>query len=423
MIKRLSVRHFGNERGGVLAFVALALAGVVGMSALAVDLGMLYTAREEAQRAADSAALAGASAFLSFKPSDAVDPARTRAYEYALRNEIRQEQIDSADVTSVQIDVAKQRVTVVIRRQDIPLWFARILGVNTSTVSALAAAEAVEAGTSQCLKPFALPDLWDDADNDPNGNNIWDFNPFATGRNSPNELWQFDASKGDRYKKYTGEGGGRDETGYGGGYRDESPNSVGVKYDNDFGRQVMIKSNDPSSALQPGVFYPWRLPMDPAMETQCKLQYGGTENGGKTYAANICNCNNIPIAIDQEVDIQPGNMIGPTQHGLAQLLKMDPHATWDADENRVVDSEYGDNWMASPRVIKIGLMDPTLVTSSGMQRIKFNNFALLFIEDLNVGNGQNKVPIVARFLRYVSGSETSPGQTTGSLIKTLRLVK
>ena len=56
-----------NENGGVLALMAVALLGLLGMAALAVDLAMAFSARAEAQRAADSAALAGGSAFLDFE--------------------------------------------------------------------------------------------------------------------------------------------------------------------------------------------------------------------------------------------------------------------------------------------------------------------------------------------------------------------
>ncbi|MGH2394838.1 MAG: pilus assembly protein TadG-related protein, partial [Candidatus Limnocylindria bacterium] len=49
-----------DERGSTIVFVSLAMAALLSIVALAVDVGMLYTARGEAQRAADAAALAGA---------------------------------------------------------------------------------------------------------------------------------------------------------------------------------------------------------------------------------------------------------------------------------------------------------------------------------------------------------------------------
>lgn len=51
-----------SERGQVLAFLAVALVGLLGFTALAVDGGMLYSDRRHAQNAADTSSLAGANA-------------------------------------------------------------------------------------------------------------------------------------------------------------------------------------------------------------------------------------------------------------------------------------------------------------------------------------------------------------------------
>ena len=56
-------KHVRNKRGGVLVLYTVAMVAMMGMAALAIDLGMLRKSRAEAQRAADAAALAGASAF------------------------------------------------------------------------------------------------------------------------------------------------------------------------------------------------------------------------------------------------------------------------------------------------------------------------------------------------------------------------
>src|SRR3954469_5026903 len=54
-----------SEKGMTIAMVALCIVVLFAMAALAVDLGVLYTARTSAQHAADAAALAGAYTFLS----------------------------------------------------------------------------------------------------------------------------------------------------------------------------------------------------------------------------------------------------------------------------------------------------------------------------------------------------------------------
>src|SRR5690554_6197874 len=79
-----------NQRGAVILLVMLSVSAMLGMLALAVDIAVLFTARSEAQRAADAAALAGASGYREYDPQVhpmlAVDRARQLAYEYATRN-------------------------------------------------------------------------------------------------------------------------------------------------------------------------------------------------------------------------------------------------------------------------------------------------------------------------------------------------
>ena len=47
------------RRGGVIVQVAVMMTVVMGMGALAIDVGAMYTAKTELQAAADLAALAG----------------------------------------------------------------------------------------------------------------------------------------------------------------------------------------------------------------------------------------------------------------------------------------------------------------------------------------------------------------------------
>src|SRR5262245_51463113 len=54
-----------GRRGVVAVFAALCMALIIGMAALALDLGNMYLIRGELQRAADAAALAGAGAYAS----------------------------------------------------------------------------------------------------------------------------------------------------------------------------------------------------------------------------------------------------------------------------------------------------------------------------------------------------------------------
>lgn len=68
----MSRRRGGSERGSVAITVALCMTVLLGLAALVVDVGLNWATRTSAQTAADSAALAGASALLVDGPAAAV---------------------------------------------------------------------------------------------------------------------------------------------------------------------------------------------------------------------------------------------------------------------------------------------------------------------------------------------------------------
>lgn len=159
-----------NERGATAAFVAVGIFVVLGMVALAVDLGKLVSARTESQRVSDSAALAGAAAFIFVSDSDPATQAqyaREWAKEYAAYNEVMDRSVTLRDPEDIDVMPADRKVRVrSIHRADyggaITTHFARVFGVNEVDVSSSAAAEASLTGTSvSCLLPIVIPDGWE----------------------------------------------------------------------------------------------------------------------------------------------------------------------------------------------------------------------------------------------------------------------
>ena len=80
-----------EQRGSVLVVVAGSMLALTSVVALAIDVGLMTTARVEAQRAADAAALAGAGAFIASPGNGGL--ARVLATEYAAANTIRSETV------------------------------------------------------------------------------------------------------------------------------------------------------------------------------------------------------------------------------------------------------------------------------------------------------------------------------------------
>jgi len=384
-VKRWSLPQvLRDERGSVMVVVALAMTALLSMVALAVDVGMLFTARGEAQRVADAAALAGAGSFL--EQWNNADRARNVAIEYGSYNTVRAEDVVIL-AEDVEVDMATHRVTVAVRRtadrgSAVATWFARVFGVDEVDIAARATAEAAPAGAAICLMPVTLPDAWDDE----NENQAYD----------PGEL--YDAP----------------QTGYGSDWRDgqSSNNGIdpnGTTYDDDFGRPLTIKEGDASGTLVASWFFPWDIPQVD----------GQPVVGADRFRWNIANCNTSIVHLGQKYNFENGGMTGPTKQGVEALIAKDSDAEWDVDADSVVGSAYRP-WKASPRVVKIPLFDPTQKLQPGKKPIVFNNFTDFFVVGL-----QGK-DVIGRFL-YASGigvgSTGTGGAQEGPFLKYVHLVE
>jgi Flp pilus assembly protein TadG len=401
-----------DDRGSALVLVALSAFALLSISALAIDIGMLLTARDEAQRTADASALAAAAEYLKTSATDAVAPGKQWAKNLAAENDVRNEPVDTTLVsTSALVDSTEQMVVqmmpdsfkarVTVYRPALGLWFARIFGVNTWGVAATAVAQATDAGAAKCLKPFVMPDIWSEATQDGNGDRVED----------NGESWTYDPNSGDSYEAFDGNPNNPNATGYGSQWRNGYGNGDGIRYD--YGRQITLKYQNPlqnknqSFVPTPGIFLPWDLPDST----------GSTQPGGAAYRQNIQTCNTNTVQLGVPYPIENGNMVGPTYQGVTDLIAQDPNASWDPTSQVVVGSSAGStNWMNSPRVVKLAMSAPGQLYSPGKQTVVFNNFALFFIEGMN----SNHDAVTGRFLYYATGDSNGP--VNGSLVKQIRLV-
>jgi uncharacterized membrane protein len=167
---RTSPGRTRNRRGPSLVFGTLFVLASLAISALAVDIGMLYAARGEVKRIADASALAGASAFLGVPVSIsmAVDSAKVRAKLHAGRSSILHTPVDTSFVSEndltetskeifVEVDPQNRLVRVRVQRRGIGLWFARLLGTETAHVGAWAAAQAANPNRATRLARYTIP--------------------------------------------------------------------------------------------------------------------------------------------------------------------------------------------------------------------------------------------------------------------------
>ncbi|MGA2234596.1 MAG: pilus assembly protein TadG-related protein [Terriglobales bacterium] len=186
---RTNLRHslrLNHEQGVVITLVAVFMLFVVGaMAALSIDVVTFYTARSEAQLAADAAALAAARVLANSgatsDPNALSDGLMSYAWGLAQTVALQvaeQNRVGGVNLTSPQVTLPPgpggtyTNPTVTIRvKANMPTFFARIWGSTQVAVSASATAEAynpsganASTGTTTpvapiCVKPWLLPNM------------------------------------------------------------------------------------------------------------------------------------------------------------------------------------------------------------------------------------------------------------------------
>jgi Flp pilus assembly protein TadG len=196
-------RSRGGERGVTMVLVAMAMVTIIAMAALSIDVVTLYVSREEAQRAADAAALAAARVVSVSGITGAADPDTEKPYWQAIcggsAGTANLAAIAAAQANGVggsaptvsNITYSAQgatggfndcsslgpafavnpTVTVQVKSATLPTLFSRIWSRSARTVSATAMAEAFNPSDSgiyvsggevvparpRCVKPWITP--------------------------------------------------------------------------------------------------------------------------------------------------------------------------------------------------------------------------------------------------------------------------
>lgn len=153
--------HAQNRPGVSLVLVAVGMTAILGFGALAVDVGMIATAKAQAQRAAEAGALAGAAVVQAATVFTTADSTRAvlTADTFAERNWMLNSLVGQpGDSVQAELISALSRMRVTVTRQAIGLGFARALGFPTKRITARAAAAVMTAPASSCVQQFAVPD-------------------------------------------------------------------------------------------------------------------------------------------------------------------------------------------------------------------------------------------------------------------------
>jgi Flp pilus assembly protein TadG len=154
--KASTCRHRENERGVTLLIVTAAMISLLTMAVLALDVVSLYVSKDQAQHAADAAALAGAQALAlsgttsapAVLPRVSVCNGSSGNADLWAKAVAGNNQIAGFPPTTVTTQCPSSapdhnpQIQVTITRTGLPTFFARIFGPAAGTVSATATAEA-----------------------------------------------------------------------------------------------------------------------------------------------------------------------------------------------------------------------------------------------------------------------------------------
>jgi hypothetical protein len=399
-----------SERGAVLVQVAIALLGLIALSAFVIDYGVLWVSRRQAQNAADAGAMAGAIS-MGFVDIEDQDLARQAAIDAALANNVWGEDPDitGADVTfppcppgspgagsnaCIRVDVFRNQRP---GGNPLPTFFSRLVNITEQGVRATATAQVMFGNSTDCVKPFAIADKWIENRNDQGAPGWSEEDTFEryvpNGANAgqlydPADYYEPPGMSGGAYQP-DGTGFTRDSTELGG---------------SDYGRRIVLKAGNPNQAIAPGWYHP--------------VVINPTEGpGGANYRDNIASCDPTVIGEGTVLEVEPGNMIGPTAQGVRDLIALDADAHWDTSLNGgqggiAGGCMAGGGCAISPRLVAIPVFNPDAYDAgraSGRITIEVVKVMGFFIDGMN-GND-----VIGYISPYPSapreGTDDSPGSS------------
>ena len=366
-----------GTRGQVLVIFLAGLLALLGIAALGIDVGYLYTVRHELQRCTDAGALAGASAFFDGSWSDAAIRAISdgRARIFASKDKVAATALSASSEVTVGFP-APERVRVDASRT-VPLFFSRLFLGPTRTISATSVAEASAVGSNvKGLKPWGIPYPWEDTD----GDGLFDAGETVH-RDCPDGV-----PDPSRY--------------FCPGTR------VILKIGTPKGSSKNPNNGIPSTQQESGHFF--------------GLALDGT--GGSAYRDTIVNGSQTAYSVGDAITLEPGNMVGPTRQGTNELIDADPQSAWNNEKNLPESSQYHANdgsWMNSPRVIRIPIYDPEAALTNGRTDMVVAAFGGFWIESIG-----NQGTVYGRYIPLQAfGAGPLQGPSSGPVLKVLRLVE
>ena len=422
-----------DERGAVLIQVAVALLALLALSAFVFDYGVMWASRGQAQNSADAGALAGAIS-LAFDSATDQPAARARAIAIATQNPVWGQApiVSDGDVTfpvcppgtpgptdtCVRVNVFRNQA----RSNALPTFFGHLVDVNAQGVVATATAQVVAGNTTNCLRPWAVVDRWQEFGAEgpaPLPSSSYDRYSTGQGNNPPQE--------NDLYIPPSNGGSG-----------------TGYTLPADYGRPFAIKMRPTGNEISSGWFRTLDLP-----------RADTTQMGNATVQTNILTARPpgfagpatvCPASIDNNREaaaywaergcyrVQTGATVGSTRNSVEQLMSRDSAARW-VDGQGITGSIF-DPAPTSPRVVPIGVMDidsylsldPT-GTNGVLRMVNIYGFFIEGMGDVDRNTGAitmapNGASVIGRIMTIPGmGVGASSLPTNASFLNIVRLVR
>ncbi len=162
-----------SERGAVLIMVVVAMVALLAFGAFVIDYGIMWTGRGQVQTSADAGALAGSISLAFDSPTDFAG-AKTKASWTARANNVwgTAPDVQLTDVTfppcpagapglantCVKVDAFRNQT----RGNPLPTFLGNLVGITDQGVRATATAQIVTGNKTDCLKPWAVIDRWEE---------------------------------------------------------------------------------------------------------------------------------------------------------------------------------------------------------------------------------------------------------------------
>jgi hypothetical protein len=319
-----------DEQGAVFVQVGISLVVLMAFNVFVLDYGVMWVSRRQAQNAADAGALAGAVA-RGYDDFDDPPSSSGLAHESAeqvatapqAKNFVWQQTGKAVVAFDCPAGVTGRCVKVEVYRDGtngsaaLPTLFGPILGITSQKVKASATAIVGSGNATDCLRPVAFADDWDDnRDDPPSGMEFWRY--AEPGPGTP-------VANADDYTAPSATQSGR------------------TTISGDLGERIIWNLDQPTTST--------------ATPITRGLAVGLTLTGAGTYRSKVETCNGQLVQLGQTlpVEVPAGTQMF---EAFNTLMGQDPGVTWNSGRTRIDNSCAPGCASVSPRLIAVALFDP-----------------------------------------------------------------